>query len=159
MVVMVVGERIDEHPRMPKVDWSASPHPCRPNLASRFLLTKVYLYLTNHSARGSAGVRTKPLTVKQRIYGHDVWRRENPELFEQRLAQYQLNNPDVAINIGRRRALISDAFRQLPEDEQEKYREMAKSDVGKKPLSSGAVICSGSRASSTSTWYNGLDHS
>ena len=67
--------------------------------------------------------------MKQRIYGHDVWRRENPELFEQKLAQYQLDNPDVTINIGRRRALTSDAFRQLPEDEQEKYWEMAKGEL------------------------------
>ncbi|KAF8594419.1 hypothetical protein BDV93DRAFT_515798 [Ceratobasidium sp. AG-I] len=95
----------------------------------RILGPKVYSYLTNHSARGSAGVQTKPLTVKHRIYGHDVWRCENPELFEQRLAQYRLDNPDVVINIGRRRALISDAFRQLPEDEQEKYWEMAKSEL------------------------------
>ena len=67
--------------------------------------------------------------MKRRIYGHDVWRRENPELSEQKLAQYQLDYPDVTINIGRRRALTNDAFCQLPKNEQEKYREMAKGEL------------------------------
>ena len=84
------------------------------------------MYLTNHSTCGSAGIQTKPLTVKRRIYGHNVWRRKNPELFEQKLAQYQLDYPNVTIYIGCCQALTSNDFRQLPKNEQEKYHEMAK---------------------------------
>lgn len=83
----------------------------------------------NHSARGSVGVRAKPQTTKQWIYGHDIWRRENPELFEQELAEYQSNNPGLVLNIGLRRALTISAFRKLPEEEQEKYRKMAKDEL------------------------------
>jgi len=67
--------------------------------------------------------------VKQRIYGHDIWRREHPGVFETALVQYQFDNPDIVLNIGRRRALTIDTFRKLPEDEQEKYRNMAKDEL------------------------------
>jgi hypothetical protein len=90
-----------------------------------FVQQKVYSYLTNHSARGSVGVKVKPQTVKHRIYGHDVWVHENPEDFERALARYKANNPDITLNVGQRRSVTINLFRELPEDEQSKYRKMA----------------------------------
>jgi hypothetical protein len=86
---------------------------------------KAYSYLTNHSARGSSGVKAKPQTVKQRVYGHDVWAHENPEVFERALAEYKTANPTLVLNIGLRRSLTIELFGKLPEDEQNKYRKMA----------------------------------
>ncbi|CAE6527001.1 unnamed protein product [Rhizoctonia solani] len=86
---------------------------------------KVYSYLTNHSARGSAGVKAKAQTIKQRVYGHDIWRRENPDVFEKALDNYKTDNPKANINVNLRRTLTIDLFRKLPEDEQNKYRGMA----------------------------------
>jgi hypothetical protein len=81
--------------------------------------------LTNHSARGSVGVKAKPVTVKHRIYAHDVWAQENPKVCERALAEYKATNPEAPISIGRRRSLVIEFFRKLPEDEQKKYRQMA----------------------------------
>ncbi|KAF8691957.1 hypothetical protein RHS03_08684, partial [Rhizoctonia solani] len=84
-----------------------------------------YSYLTNHSARGSSGVKSKSQVVVQRVYGHDVWRHENHDVLEKVLDEYRDNNPHTPITIGLRRLLTIDLFRKLPADEQSKYRDKA----------------------------------
>jgi hypothetical protein len=67
----------------------------------------------------------KVQVVKQRVYAHDLWAQNDPNAFEEALREYQANNPDVALNVGTRRSLTIDFFRQVPETEQQKYRQMA----------------------------------
>ncbi|KAG8712929.1 hypothetical protein FRC08_013917 [Ceratobasidium sp. 394] len=87
---------------------------------------KVYAYLTNHSNRKTEGVKPKPsMVAKQRIYGHDIWRQENPEAFDELMKQYETDHPDVTLNVGSRRSLTIRFFGTLPPSEQTKYREMA----------------------------------
>ncbi|KAF8597211.1 hypothetical protein BDV93DRAFT_513527 [Ceratobasidium sp. AG-I] len=71
---------------------------------------KVYSYLTNHSSRGTAGGKSKPQVVKQRVYAHDLWVQKNPDAFESALRDHQASNPGAALNV---------------EAEQQKYRQMA----------------------------------
>ncbi|KAG8735346.1 hypothetical protein FRC10_010689 [Ceratobasidium sp. 414] len=87
---------------------------------------KAYAYLTNHTRVGGEGVKPKPAVVsKQRIYGHDVWRQENPEVFDEMMKEYEAENPGLELNVGTRRSLTIEFFGRLPELERTKYREIA----------------------------------
>src|SRR4051794_4524546 len=83
------------------------------------------MYLTNHTTRGSRGIKPKSQLPKQRVYAHDMWMREDPDGFNKALAEHQAANPSVVLNVGTRRSLTIELFQKLPEAEQEKYKQMA----------------------------------
>lgn len=63
--------------------------------------------------------------MKQRVYAHNLWVQHDSAAFETALREYQVSNPGVDLNVGERRSLTIKFFRQIPEAEQQKYRQMA----------------------------------
>ncbi|KAG8719904.1 hypothetical protein FRC09_010423 [Ceratobasidium sp. 395] len=86
---------------------------------------QVYIFLTNNTARNRE-FKPKTEVVKQRIYGYDVWRQENREAFDEALHNHQAEYPNWVSNVGTRRSLTIEFFGRLSEDEQKKYKKMAK---------------------------------
>ncbi|KAG8691061.1 hypothetical protein FRC08_010282 [Ceratobasidium sp. 394] len=86
---------------------------------------KVYQYLTNHSTRGTTGCKEKAPTVKHRIYAHDLWANDNKAVVNEAVREHLAEKPEFVFNVGTRRSFVINLFRQIPKDEQEKYRQKA----------------------------------
>ncbi|KAG8698264.1 hypothetical protein FRC08_006033 [Ceratobasidium sp. 394] len=117
---------------------SLSPH--SRSKVERLLGMKVYSYLTNHSSRGTHGVTVKPIVVKQRVYAYDVWKREEPEAFNQALRYYQADNPGVVLNASESPKTLK-AVASLSGDERTKYIEQFTSQVN--ALLKKGELCAG----------------
>ncbi|CAE7088272.1 unnamed protein product [Rhizoctonia solani] len=89
--------------------------------------TQIYAYVNNASVRNSAGRKliTPSTAIKTRAYGHDEWRRENSDIFNEALDAWKASRGDGP-NVGEARALSSQLFKKLPEDEQDKWKEVAR---------------------------------
>ncbi|KAG8775813.1 hypothetical protein FRC12_001265 [Ceratobasidium sp. 428] len=87
--------------------------------------SQAYSYLTNHSSRGTAGIKIKSQVVKSRVYACDVWKREDPEGFKQRMDEHAAENPNEVLNVGTRRSLEYKLFSQLPDADQKLYQQKA----------------------------------
>ncbi|KAG8790701.1 hypothetical protein FRC12_011260 [Ceratobasidium sp. 428] len=82
---------------------------------------QAYSYLTNHSSRGTAGIKIKSQVIKSRVYACDVWKREDPEGFKKRMDEHEAENPNKVLNVGTRRSLEYKLFSQLPDSDQQLY--------------------------------------
>ncbi|KAG8695685.1 hypothetical protein FRC09_009000 [Ceratobasidium sp. 395] len=87
--------------------------------------TQAYSYLTNHSSRGTGGIKIKSQVVKSRVYACDVWKREDPDGFKKRMDEHEAENPNEVLNVGTRRSLEYKLFSQLPDSDQQLYRQKA----------------------------------
>ncbi|KAG8779016.1 hypothetical protein FRC12_024683, partial [Ceratobasidium sp. 428] len=85
---------------------------------------KAYSFLTNNTTRNTE-FKPKTEAVVLRVYAHDVWRKENPELFKEALRAYESANPDTELTVGMRRSINVQAFKKISPDDKEKYKTMA----------------------------------
>ncbi|KAG8765306.1 hypothetical protein FRC12_007569, partial [Ceratobasidium sp. 428] len=65
---------------------SLSPAVCQ-KFERNGLGLKAYSFLTNNTTRNTE-FKPKTEAVVSRVYAHDVWRKENPELFKEALRAY-----------------------------------------------------------------------
>lgn len=66
--------------------------------------------------------------MKKKSYGHDSWRRENPEAVAQAIEQWTLDNGQEP-NLGQKRSIASAAFKMLPTEEKDSWIEKAKASL------------------------------
>lgn len=90
---------------------------------------KIYAHLDNGTKRNHDGEELEPKSsepkLKNKAYGHDSWRKENPEAYQEALEAWK-EEQDREPNIGEARAVSSAEFKKLPEEEQKKWTAKAK---------------------------------
>ncbi|CAE6387713.1 unnamed protein product [Rhizoctonia solani] len=91
---------------------------------------QIYAYLHNSSVRGSKGRDPKgPLSnkvgIKRRTAGHDFWRRENPDLYEEEVEKWKTQNKREP-NFGELRKISGLAFNRCSRDEKDRWNQVAK---------------------------------
>lgn len=91
---------------------------------------QIYVYLTNHHKRGSAGIKLRDKVPKRsRLYGQDFWARENKEVFTARLERHKEENPKFKLTIGQLRSVTGRFFQEQPKEIQNKYQAKAKEEL------------------------------
>ncbi|CAE6525433.1 unnamed protein product [Rhizoctonia solani] len=91
---------------------------------------QIYAYLHNSSVRGSKGrdpngPGSNRVVTKRGSAGHDLWRRENPDLYEEEVEKWKTQHKKEP-NFGELRKISGMAFKRRSEEEQVKWNRIAK---------------------------------
>ncbi|KDN33289.1 hypothetical protein RSAG8_13621, partial [Rhizoctonia solani AG-8 WAC10335] len=108
---------------------------------------QIYTYVNNSSVRNTGGRDPNGLgaskdepVIKQRTFGHDFWRREHRDKYDEAVEEWKKKHDGKEPNFGDLRKISFDAFVALPEVEKEPWNAKAKEALEASQSQAGAPL-------------------